>query len=76
MIRKWQIKIVRPDGTIEILDGAGKANKEHTLRDTCTAVAQSTGGKVWVTEMNAKAWQVWNCPKGDKYGYRNRVVYK
>lgn len=76
MIRKWQIKIVRPDGAIEMLDGAGKANEERTLRDTCTVVAQSTGGEVWVTETNAKAWQVWNCPKGDKYGYRARVVYK
>lgn len=74
--RHWIIQIF-PTGHCErIIEGAGKAKKESELRRICTETALSTGGEVWVTEMNARAWQVWDCKKGERFATRGRVILK
>lgn len=73
--RVWTIKVFTPERGY-VVQGKGKAVKEKELRRICTETAQTTGGEVWVTETNARAWQVWNCPKGASYGYRGRSVAK
>lgn len=74
--RLWTIKVIVDDLETCVIEGKGKANKEKELRRVCTETAQSTGGEVWVTESQARAWQVWDCRKGDRFGTRGRVVHK
>ncbi|KGC70882.1 hypothetical protein DP57_6333 [Burkholderia pseudomallei] len=74
--RFWTIKVIVDDRETRVIEGKGKANKEKELRRVCTETAQSTGGEVWVTESQARAWQVWDCQKGDRFATRGRAVRK
>lgn len=74
--RFWTIKVIVDDRETRVIEGKGKANKEKELRRVCTEIAQSTGGEVWVTESQARAWQVWDCQKGDRFATRGRAVCK
>ena len=86
---RWTIQIFIPGQSHKVIEGTGKACKESELRRICTETAQSTGGEVWVTETaqstggevwvtetGARAWEVWDCRKGDRFGCRGRVVPK
>ena len=74
--RRYSIKVFVGGEEQREVTGQGKANKERELRRLVTETLESTGGEVWVTEANAKAWQVWDCVKGGRAGTRGRVVYK
>ncbi|MCX4150984.1 MULTISPECIES: hypothetical protein [Paraburkholderia] len=74
--RQFSIKVFVGGEEQKQINGMGKANKEKELRRVVTETLESTGGEVWVTEANAKAWQVWDCLKGARWGTRGRVVYK
>lgn len=74
--RLWTIKVIVDHSEARVIEGKGKANKEKELRRLCIETLQSNGGEVWVTESHARAWQVWDCRKGDRFAIRGRVVYK
>lgn len=69
--------LVKEDGKgTKLIEGAGRANKERELREACAAVCNGEGGEVWVTEENARAWAIWNCPFAAKEATRTRMMYK
>lgn len=75
-INKWVIMVYANGAEVSVIEGQGKANREKVLRSTCTDVALSSGGEVWVTSSQAKAWQVWDCKKGERFATRGRLVFK
>ena len=75
--RKFHIKAIVNGQIAAEVQGETKKRKEQELRDMVdTLKARKLSGEIWVTESNAKAWQVWGYRAGDQFAFRGRVVQK